>query len=75
MARTPPPQVGDGGGGGGGGDGGRTLIAHPGPIPKACRDQIRVRGFPYGIFFLRGHPRRDRAEGKAEKESSDSALP
>ncbi len=50
MARMPPPQVGDGSGGDddgdGDSDGGRTFPAHPGPIPKACRDQISRKGNP-----------------------------
>ncbi len=45
-------DVGDGDGGDDddGDGGGRTFPAHPGPIPKTCRDQIGVRGFPYRIF-------------------------
>ncbi len=38
---------GDGDDDGDDGDGGgRTFPAHPGPIPKACRDQISRRGNP-----------------------------
>ena len=52
-----PPQAGDGDGGGGDSDG-RTFPAHPGPIPKACRDQISRKGNPLTLICLLGDVQR-----------------
>ena len=45
MARTLGGRAGDGDGGGDDDDG-RIFPAHPGPIPKASRDQISRKGSP-----------------------------
>ncbi len=53
---------GDGDSGDGDGDGGgQTFLAHPGPIPKACRDQISHKGNP-SLRYRAPHPG-DRSDG------------
>ncbi len=54
MARTLGGRAGDGDNGDDGDDGddddGRTFPAHPGPIPKACREQMSRKGTPHSNF-------------------------